>query len=271
MTRARGLALGFVALTLGALASLAPVAPAAPTCAAAGAHHAALVVEHGDGSVATRCVAFDTSNVTGEQLLTLSGIAWSGQTFGGFGDAVCALDGEPARYVDCPGKDSYWAVFVASGGGSWQLSNVGISSLVLRDGDAEGLRYVPAVGNPVAPTSPVGVCSATAPVSAAAPVSASPPAAKSTSQSTSRSTPTPTSAATNSPVLPTEPPSASPVTSAGELAVAAATAGSARGPGPNAPSAPEGPDAGLLAAFLAGVVLAGLAVLRLVSRRRQRR
>jgi hypothetical protein len=270
MTRTRGLALGFVALTLGALASLAPLAPAIPSCAAAGAHHAALVVEHGDGSVASRCVAFDTTNVTGEQLLTLSGIAWSGQTFGGFGDAVCALDGEPARYVDCPGKDSYWAVFVASGGGSWQLSNLGISSLVLRDGDAEGLRYVPAVGNPVAPTSPVGVCSA-APVSAAAPGSASPPPAKSTSRSTPTSTSTSTSAATNSPVLPTEPPSASPATSVGELAVAAATAGSARGPGSNAPSAPAGPDAGLLAASLAGGVLAGLAVLRLVSRRRQRR
>ena len=276
MTRARGLALGFLALTLGALASLAPVAPAAPTCAAAGAHHAALVVEHGDGSVATRCVAFDTTDVTGEQLLTLSGIAWSGQTFGGFGDAVCALDGEPARYVDCPGKDSYWSVFVASGGGSWQLSNVGISSLVLRDGDAEGLRYVPAVGNPVAPTSPVGVCAA------AAPVSASPPAAKPTSTSTSTSTSAATSGgaappdpATKSPALPTElptePPPASPATSVGQIAVAAATAGSPHGPGSNAPSAPAGPDSGLLAASLAGGVLAGLAVLTRATRRRQRR
>ena len=126
-------------------------------CAAAGSHHAAVVVEHGDGSVVTRCVAFAASSVTGEQLLNQSGVAWSSQTFGGFGDAVCALDGEPAHYLDCPGKDGYWAVFVARGDGSWQLASVGISTLTLGDGDAEGFRYVPAVGDPEAPLETVMV------------------------------------------------------------------------------------------------------------------
>ena len=116
-------------------------APAASACAAAGSHHAALVVEHGDGSVVTRCVAFTAPTISGEELLNRSGVAWSGQTFGGFGDAVCALDGEPARYIDCPGKDRYWAVFVARGRGQWQLANVGISSLTVHDGDAEGFRF----------------------------------------------------------------------------------------------------------------------------------
>jgi len=252
MTRARALALGLAALTLGALASLARVAPVVPACAAAGAHHAAVVVQHGDGSVASRCVAFDASDVTGEQLLTQSGIAWSGQTFGGFGDAVCALDGEPARYLDCPGKDSYWAVFVSSGGGSWRLSNVGISSLTLRDGDAEGFRYVPSVGNPIAPTSPAGVCRA--PVSAA-------PSADASSRVTAPSPPG------------ASPPLSSPSTlrtSAGQIAVAAATAGIARTAGSGTPP-PSGPDGGLLAASVAVGALAGLAVLRLMARRRQRR
>jgi hypothetical protein len=149
-----------IAAALAALASLAPGTPAASPCAAAGSHSAALVVEHADGSTVTRCVAFDTDAISGEQLLTLSGIGWSSQSFGDFGDAACALDGEPARYAECPGKDRYWAVFVAQAGGSWQLANVGISALALHDGDAEGFRYVPASGVPAAPPSPAGVCAA---------------------------------------------------------------------------------------------------------------
>ena len=132
----RRLALLVPAAILAALASLAPVAQAVPACAAAGSHHAALVVEHGDGSIVSRCVAFSTAAISGEELLNRSGVVWSSQTFGGFGAAVCALDGEPAHYVDCPGKDRYWAVFAARGGGSWQLANVGISTLTLHDGDA---------------------------------------------------------------------------------------------------------------------------------------
>ncbi len=113
----RRLALLLPAAILAALASLAPRGAGRARLRRRGLAHAALVVEHGDGSVVTRCVAFDASSVSGEELLDRSGVAWSSQTFGGFGDAVCALDGEPARYVDCPGKDSYWAVFVARGGG----------------------------------------------------------------------------------------------------------------------------------------------------------
>ena len=106
----------------------------------------------------TRCVAFDTSAVTGQRLLDLSGVAWSGQTFGGFGEAVCAMDSEPAHYATCPGSDSYWSVFVSRSGGTWQLTSIGISSLTLSDGDAEGFRYVPAVGDPASPPSPARVC-----------------------------------------------------------------------------------------------------------------
>jgi hypothetical protein len=259
----RALAVGLVAATLGALASFAPIAPAAPACAAAGAHRAAVVIEHGDGSATTRCVAFATTTVTGEQLLTQSGIAWSGQTFGGFGDAVCALDGEPARYLECPGKDSYWAVFVASAGGSWRLANVGISSLVLRDGDAEGFRYVPAAGNPVAPVSPAGVC--------AAPASAKPAAS-----------PSPTaSAAPSSALTATQPgvsPSVEPTALASEAAsnavapanVATPPTATPRSADPPIPALPGGPDSGLVAASVAGVALAGLAVLGLIARRRRR-
>ena len=173
----RRLAVLLSAVILATLAPLAPLAPIVPGCAAAGSGHAALVVEHGDGSVITRCVSFGTATVTGEQLLDSSGLAWSGQGFGSYGQAVCALDSEPAHYTSCPGEDSYWAIFVSRGGGAWQPSAIGISSLTLADGDAEGFRYVPAAGNPAAPPLPAGVCAASPPpgVSPKAPVPRSNP------------------------------------------------------------------------------------------------
>jgi len=250
----RRLALLLPVAILAALASLAPVVPLAPTCAAAGSHHAALLVEHGAGSVVTRCVAFDASSISGEELLNLSGVAWSSQTFGGFGDAVCALDGEPARYVDCPGKDSYWAVFVARGGGSWQLADVGISTLALHDGDAEGFQYVPASGVAAAPVSAGGVCAAgatPAPRRSAAAGASAPPAAV----ATPATTPAETAAATDSP----EP--AAPL--------ASGTRSTALPPPQAPPPAPSsGADLGLFAAAVAGGGLAGLAILRLVASRR---
>lgn len=230
-----------IAAALAALASLAPGTPAASPCAAAGSHSAALVVEHADGSTVTRCVAFDTDAISGEQLLTLSGIGWSSQSFGDFGDAACALDGEPARYAECPGKDRYWAVFVAQAGGSWQLANVGISTLALHDGDAEGFRYVPASGVPAAPPSAAGVCAA--PPSQITPGSAAPGR-----------------------------PSASAATPTAGIAGATASAGATAGATPRhetpAPTPSGGVDLGLLAAAVVGGGLAGLAILRLIVRRR---
>ena len=159
----RRLAVLLAAAILATLAQLAPLTPVVPGCAAAGAEHVALVVQHGDGSVVTRCVAFNNATISGEELLNQSGVAWSSQTFGGFGAAVCAIDGEPAHYVDCPGKDYYWALFVSRGGGPWQLSSGGISSITLVDGDAEGFRYAPDAGIAAPPVSASGVCPAATP------------------------------------------------------------------------------------------------------------
>jgi hypothetical protein len=225
-----------LALAAAALAALAPGSPFAASCAAAGSNHAAMVVEHGDGSVVTRCVAFGTSAVTGQRLLDLSGVAWSGQTFGGFGEAVCAMDSEPAHYAACPGPDSYWAVFVSRRGGSWQLTVVGISSLALGDGDAEGFRYVPAVGDPASPPSPARVCDGVAAqaggdATASAAGAAAPPAAGSDASASVRP------------------------------AAGSDAAASAPGPG-------SGVDLGLLAAVVVGGWLGGLALLRLALARR---
>ena len=257
------LAASAVALAAVAVVALAPGSPFAASCGAAGSHHAALVMEHADGSVVTRCVAFDSDSISGEDLLNRSGLAWSAQTFGGFGDAVCALDGEPAQYTECLGKDRYWAVFVARAGGSWQLANVGISTMTLRDGDAEGFRYVPASGLPATPVSAAGVCVAAAATPTATPTPTPRPRA---SVAATTTTAPPTAGATTAA---TEPPASgvAPTATATTSAAATTTATTTATPPPPAPiPAPSGgTDLGLMAAAVAGGGLAGLALLRLFA------
>ena len=253
-----------VALAVAALASLAPGSPLVSPCVGAGPGHAALVVEHGDGSVVTRCVSFSSTTVTGEQLLNSSGVAWSGRSFGSYGQAVCALDSEPAHYTACPGQGSYWAIFVSRGGGAWQLSSIGISSLTLADGDAEGFRYVPAAGDPAAPPPPAGVCAAAGATSAAPPSATARPAGAALTVSATASAGTATTG------LPT----GSPATAAATLPAAGSSAAAASPSSGAAPASPTGDtgsglDPGLLAAALAGGSLAGLALLRLATGRRR--
>ena len=268
------------ALSVAALASLAPGSPLISKCAGAGLGHAAVVLEHADGSVVTRCVSFGTATVTGQALIESSGVAWSGQTFGAYGVAVCAMDSEPLHYTTCPGQDSYWAIFVSRGGGAWQLSSIGISSLTLGDGDAEGFRYVPAAGTPASPPSPVGVCVAAAsPPTATArqtatPTAAAGPATATTATAAPPATTPPTTAATTSA-------STAPTVEASLIAIAGATTGVVRvtsaapasSVGPAAPGPSQSPrsgvDPGLLVAALAGGGLGGLALLRLVAARRR--
>jgi hypothetical protein len=253
----RRLALLLPAAILAALVSLAPVGSVVPGCAAAGSNHAPLVVEHADGSVVTRCVAFDSDSISGEDLLNRSGLAWSAQTFGGFGDAVCALDGEPAQYTECLGKDRYWAVFVARAGGSWQLANVGISTMTLRDGDAEGFRYEPASGLPATPVSAAGVCAA----AAATPTATPTPTPRASVAATTTTAP-PTAGATTAA---TEPPASVVAPTATATTSAAATTTATPPPPAPIPAPSGGTDLGLMAAAVAGGGLAGLALLRLFA------
>jgi hypothetical protein len=248
------LAASAVALAAVAVVALAPGSPFAASCRAAGSHHAALVLEHGDGSVVTRCVAFGPTAVTGEQLLNSSGVVWSGQTFGGFGEAVCALDAEPAHYAVCPGTDGYWAVFVSRGGGTWQFASVGISSLTLSDGDAEGFRYVSEAGDPAPPPAPAGVCGDGVPVGSPAGASPAAPAGAS-----------PAAPAGASPAAP-DGSSAWPPRGSSASPPAATTASADASP---APPGGSGIDPGLVAAGLVGAALAGLAGLRLFAARRR--
>ena len=243
--RARLLGLGLVLpLLLGAWLAT-PGSPARPTCAlAAGTHHVAVLVEHGNGAVVSRCVAFTSGQLTGDQLMHLSGVEYGTSTYGALGGAVCQVDGEPASYPpNClTSTSAYWAMFVSRGGGRWSTSNAGVDSQVFADGDALGWRYVPPTGGGP-PPSAAGVCAAvvpTAPVTIAAAVtgSAAPVAAV---------TPAPTAQASPAQAAVTPPPSPSP---SPHRAVP--------------PAGPAGPSPGWIATAAGLGALAGLLVLQLV-------
>jgi hypothetical protein len=157
---------GLAVCLLGALAGLAGSAvrmlPAPSLCTAATyPHHVALVVELGDGEQVGRCVGFNASSISGEEVLQASGLEYATQDYGSLGQAVCQVDEEPAAYSTClPSGGSYWALFTSRAGGAWQAGDVGISSLDFANGDAEGLRYDPETGPDPAPPSPAGVCAA---------------------------------------------------------------------------------------------------------------
>ena len=181
--RHRLLAAGFAAPLLFGLWLATPGSAARPTCAfASGAHHVAVVVEHGSGAVLTACVAFDAAQLTGEQVMQQSGIEYGTASYGGLGKAVCQVDNEPASYPpSCwTATSRYWAMYVSRSGGSWAVSSQGVSSQQFHDGDALGWHYVPqsgAGGGP--PPSPAGVCTSggPAPAPTTSSISAPPPAA----------------------------------------------------------------------------------------------
>ena len=173
----------------------ARVGPVGGGCAqAATVHHAALVVEHGDGVLTRVCVSFSGSQVTGEQLLDLSRVPYNTVDFGSYGKAVCQIQGEPASYPPTcwTGSSPYWAMFVSRGGGAWQSSSLGISSQTFRDRDAEGFRYE-AQSDSSSPPSPAGICPAPASATASpAAVTAPPSTGHLSSSNPAARTPTPT-------------------------------------------------------------------------------
>ena len=233
------------------------------------------MVEHGNGSTSTQCVAFNGASLTGEQVLDASGIEYKTVAFGGLSAAVCQVEGEPATFPpSCwTSTSSFWAFFVARKGGTWFSSSLGISSQTFHDGDSEGFRYEPQ-DVPLPPTI-MGNCPSPTPTPVATP--------RPTPRPTS--TPAPTQATTVGPTTtppagstpPSQPaassngPAASPVppSPAGSGAVAAIEAT----PGPSSPvvgggnadatsgSAGDGTPA-LVAAIAAIAGLAGLATLR---------
>lgn len=235
---------------------------AAPTCAeAAGVHHAALVVEHGNGATVTACVAFTEDSITGEQLLAMSRVQYATVDYPGLGQAVCQIDGEPPTYPpSCwTASSPYWAMDVSRGGGGWTQSGLGISTQTFRDGDAEGFRYE-AQGSSATPPSPAGVCPppvattpAPPPTAAPRPASVAAPTAPPAGTGTAAAAPASSQAAPQSPTLPSA--------SLSPQAISPARVASPT------PARSGGLNAGLIAAVVVLCSLLGLLGARVAGRR----
>ena len=94
----------------------------------------------------------------GEGLLAGSRIEAGLLPSGGFGEAVCQLDDEPATYPPTcwTGTSPFWALFVARGSPAGPIRASAISSIVLHDGDWLGFRYQSRVVD--APPTSAGDC-----------------------------------------------------------------------------------------------------------------
>jgi hypothetical protein len=138
-----GLAL-FVAAACGGGNTPQPAAVSTPACINASAPHKVhLVVEHQSGTTVDKCVGFSTAKEAGADLMTASGIDFKTQHFS-FGDAACAIDGEPASFDTClPQGAPYWALWTSTAGGPWVTAQTGFTGVQLGDGDALGWRYTP--------------------------------------------------------------------------------------------------------------------------------
>lgn len=268
----RLLVAGFASPLLFGAWLLTPGSPARPQCAfASGAHHVAVVVEHGNGAVLTRCVAFDSSQLTGEQVMQMSGIEYGTSSYGGgLGKAVCQVDGEPTSYPpNCLNSTSpYWAMFVSPAGGNWSVAKAGISSQEFADGDALGWHYVPQVGpGGGPPPSPVGVCPA--PAGASTPPVAAPKTAPTSGPAGAVGPAQPSVGAASPATTPATGEVASP---SPDRATSAAPAGLSGGSSTAARTAPASPTVqrSLLAAAGGVGGLLGLLILQLVKPRLRR-
>ena len=139
------------------LIGLLPVAVSAQ----GGGNRAALVVRAGDGSVQTKCVSFSESAISGEELLTRSGMTVVINSNAGLGGAVCSINGYGCAYPSqdcfckCQGvKCEYWAYYHWVGeclavfaGRRHRLSGEerGVGGLVVGAGQLQ-LRHDPADG-----------------------------------------------------------------------------------------------------------------------------
>jgi hypothetical protein len=117
------------------------LAVSAPQAGADDYNRAGLVIDYGDGNVATFCVSFYEDSITGMDVLERAGR----QLVGGFGGgAICAIDG-----VGCPANDcwcecrnpssgcTYWLYWHLMDG-EWVYSSLGATGYQVHDGDVEG-------------------------------------------------------------------------------------------------------------------------------------
>ncbi len=110
---------------------------------AEGPNQVALVVQHGDGSLVVRCVAFSQPSLTGYDILARSGLDIAA-AIGPLGAVVCALDGEgcPTGYCFCQSPPNYWSYWKMRDG-AWVYAQMSANSQKVHDGAVEGWAWGP--------------------------------------------------------------------------------------------------------------------------------
>jgi len=212
-------------------------------------HHAALVVDFGDGRVVVRVVAFSGDTISGAELLQQSGLDVAVMVNVGGAAALCAVEGVGCAptpqecFCQCRGSPCrYWGYFHLQDG-AWVYAGMGAASHDLRDGDVDGWVWGDgAVPPPLLTWDEIwarsGAAQPTVPPPAA--TTAPPPPATAVPPPTAAPTAYPATRAPGTAVPPaTGAPTAYPVTRAPGTAVPPATAA------PTAPAATPTPETAL--------------------------
>lgn len=130
------------ALALGAFLAVSLMLALGGTISEDQANRAGLVVTFPDRTE-TLWIEFSEEEITGVELLERSGLDVTFSSYGGLGEAVCAIEDvgclNPGDcYCQCKGDTcTYWVYFRLEGG-EWEGSPLGASSRKLRDGDVDG-------------------------------------------------------------------------------------------------------------------------------------
>jgi hypothetical protein len=122
------------------LASLTWAACATPAVATE-SHQAGLLVVYPDGRQQKTCVTFDKPELTGEELLNLSGISYTADPLNPMGVKVCSIEGVGCSFPDqdcfcqcsAPGSCTYWAYFSLQDQ-KWVYSPLGARAHVVQPG-----------------------------------------------------------------------------------------------------------------------------------------
>jgi hypothetical protein len=112
--------------------------------------YAGLLVQYEDGSETTMCIEFEGLEITGEDLLDLSGIPYVSDVTNPMGSKVCSIDGEgcefPAEKCFCQcgnlGPCTYWAYFALSKQGAWVYAPIGAQGRKVRHGDVDAWAWL---------------------------------------------------------------------------------------------------------------------------------
>ncbi|HEX9987899.1 MAG TPA: hypothetical protein VGE45_05400 [Chloroflexia bacterium] len=108
---------------------------------------AGLVLQYGDGSTQTYCVAFGEESITGLDVLLKAGLEVTVEAQGGLGALVCKIGPDGCNFPEQPcvcqsyGPGGvYWSYHHLKEG-KWRASGVAASTYKVRNGDVEGWAW----------------------------------------------------------------------------------------------------------------------------------